>query len=303
MKELIFFRTKKGEGDIPEKARGEMQRACGYGGPHVETDLSTLRTLCRKWGTQAVEARVRGAGLDTPLITAIKYGHSMVALELIEAKWDREDETTTIPEWTQEVMDDLLKRRLMNRPRADVRANVHAVGVFLWTPLHFAAREALLGVVGALVARVETEVAEVGKGEAEVRKEKAEKVKSYVNAADPKGRTPLWLAIFNAVVDTECREKCGWYKRAKDVMRLLVQKEACILTVINCPESRPDFKEKLFMEFQLDDDTEPTKHFFNFLKELATEFKQQPAADRLDEMLKEEEPDPKAKGNNRNQRG
>ena len=54
--------------------------------------LAQIRFLCRVWEAQAVEARVKGAGMNTPLMTAIKYGHQEVALELIDAKWDRNDQ-------------------------------------------------------------------------------------------------------------------------------------------------------------------------------------------------------------------
>ena len=55
-------------------------------------DREVVKTLCKRWGKQAVEARIKGNGMNTPLMTAIKYGHVDVALDLINATWDTVEE-------------------------------------------------------------------------------------------------------------------------------------------------------------------------------------------------------------------
>jgi len=278
-KEVVLTRPKKGIGQITDEDCLEMQRACGYGGPHVIPKIEKVRLLCRRWETQAVEARVKGAGMNTPLMTAIKYGHQEVALELIDAKWDRYDQT--VGEYMGEVVKKMMNKAIDEPERADNRANIHARGVFRWLPIHYAAREAQPEVVKAILARMPDE---------ESRRE-------HVNVTDRKLRTPLWLAIFNNTIDTECRELCSWYKRALEVIEILVEQGADILKTLRCKHDEDEFKERLFMEFQsatltMDNgevSKQPEKFFFRHLLNLARRHKQHDAEDKLNQMLFDEE--------------
>lgn len=292
-KEMVLSRPNKGIGDITVEECLEMQRACGYGGPHVQPKLEKVRFLCRVWETQAVEARVRGAGMNTPLMTAIKYGHQEVALELIDAKWDRYDQT--VGEYMGDVMKKIMKKPIDEPERPDNRANIFSRGIFRWMPLHYAAREAQPEVVKAILARIPN---------AEARRE-------HINATDKKMRTPLWLAIFNNTNDTECRELCAWYKRALEVIDILVENGAEILKALKCKHVEDEFKERIFMEFQsttqtMDDgeiSNKPERFFYRMLVNLAAKHKQHEAQDKLVQMLFDENNPEAAKKPPRNNKG
>jgi len=308
-KTLVFLKVKKGEGEITEDDCIAMHRACGYGGPHVIPDKKRAVDLCKKWGKQAVECRTKAAGMDTPLMTAIKYGHNEIALELVHAWWDTRDET--VIDRASTLWKQLRNKEIIEEEREDNRANVTARGIYRWTPLHYAAREAQTELVQSMIDQI--------------KQENPTALRRFVNGMsindkengmllDKNGRTPVWLTIFNAVVDGECRAQCEWLRRAKEVIQMLVENGADLHLALQCRYDEvhyngvtvSPFKDKLFMEYVTDNEEElmqgrdpklPARYFFNFLYEVAAVNKQEKALELLDTLQDEYDGKPKNKKN------